>query len=251
MRLALSPGLDAVRLQVPVLADGGEAAWMSLRRFGDVGASGDLRHPGKRRFLEQVLPAGATPVGIRQIHSRRIAVVDAAGRPEVQEADGLVTAASGLTLTVTVADCMPIVLVDARRRAYGLLHSGWRGTGILANAVDRLAGEFGVAAADLTAVFGPCICASCYAVPEERATRFGREFGSSAVVQRSGRWFLDLRQANLAIARQKGIGTTVVYEDCTACTDAFGSFRRQGPDAFTRMLVALTVNGSTERSVRQ
>ncbi len=251
VRLALSPGLDAVRLHVPVLTDGSVAAWMSLRRCGDVGPSGDMQHPGKRRFLQQVQPAGKTPVGVRQVHSRRVSTVGSSGKPEFGEADGLVSAAPGLTLTVTVADCMPIVLVDCRRRVYGLLHSGWRGTGILADAVDRLVAEFGVTPAELIAVLGPCICASCYAVPAERAEYFRREFGPEAAEERSARWFLDLRQANLAIARGKGIGTVVVYDDCTACTNAFGSFRRQGSDGFTRMLVALTVDGSSERSVRQ
>jgi hypothetical protein len=180
-----------------------------------------------------------------------VAVVADSGQPETTEADGLVTDAPGLTLTVTVADCMPIVLADSHRRGYGLLHSGWRGTGILEVAVDRLATEFGVNPADLTALFGPCICSDCYPVPRERAAYFRRTFGPNAAKERSGRWFLDLRQANLAIARQIGIGTVVVYDDCTACTDAFGSYRRQGPDRFTRMLVALTVHDSPGRSVQR
>jgi YfiH family protein len=149
-------------------------------------------------------------------------------------------------LAVTVADCMPIWLFDRRRAAYGILHSGWKGTGILARAVERMEKDFYCAKEDILAIFGPSIGSCCYRVDEGRATAFAKEFGKSSVVEEGSpedrQYFLDLRKANLGIAREIGLGAVFDIECCTACSPNLGSFRRQGADAFTRML-ALAVSG--------
>ncbi|HUK86494.1 MAG TPA: laccase domain-containing protein, partial [Terriglobales bacterium] len=66
-------------------------------------------------------------VTLRQIHSDLIHCVD-----RVPEAtlvgDGLVTATPRLLLTVQTADCLPVILIDARHQTVDVLHAGWRGT---------------------------------------------------------------------------------------------------------------------------
>ena len=49
----------------------------------------------------------------------------AAARPE---ADALVSNQPGIVLVVQVADCVPVLMADARRGAAGAAHAGWRGT---------------------------------------------------------------------------------------------------------------------------
>ncbi|MBT8397734.1 MAG: polyphenol oxidase family protein, partial [Gemmatimonadetes bacterium] len=44
------------------------------------------------------------------------------------DADGHLTSSPGVLLAVTVADCVPVFLVDPGKRVAGLLHAGWRGT---------------------------------------------------------------------------------------------------------------------------
>ncbi|HLX06087.1 MAG TPA: polyphenol oxidase family protein, partial [Candidatus Binatus sp.] len=41
--------------------------------------------------------------------------------------DGLVTAEPGVMLGIFSADCVPILMVDAKRKIAGALHAGWRG----------------------------------------------------------------------------------------------------------------------------
>ncbi|TXT43965.1 MAG: hypothetical protein FD137_1690 [Spirochaetes bacterium] len=150
----------------------------------------------------------------------------------------------GRGLAVTVADCMPIWLFDRRFSAYGILHSGWKGTGILSLAVDRMRKEFGCSKDDILAILGPSIGSCCYMVDAERAAVFSAEFGESSIAERPGEGevYLDLRKANLGIAERIGLGAVLDIDLCTACASSLGSFRRQGSQAFTRML-ALAASG--------
>jgi len=88
---------------------------------------------------------------------------------DAREADGHLTSTPGILLAVTVADCVPVSVVDPRRRAVALLHAGWRSAaaGILERAFSRLRDEFGSRPEDLRLHLGPSICGECYEVGPE------------------------------------------------------------------------------------
>jgi YfiH family protein len=116
-------------------------------------------------------------VTLRQIHSDIIRFVDPP--PESQLAgDGLITATPGLLLGIQTADCLPIILVDPKRRAVGVFHAGWRGTvkRIVEKGVGEMRRHFGSRARDLKAAIGPGIQACCYEVGEEVREKFESQF---------------------------------------------------------------------------
>jgi copper oxidase (laccase) domain-containing protein len=153
-------------------------------------------------------------------------------------ADGLLMGDAELAATVTVADCMPIWILDRDTGTFGVLHSGWRGTGILARAVEALGDRWGSRPSSISVILGPAVGPCCYAVSEERAMEFAAEFGEGSVTRRGGSWALDLRSANLSLAQRAGVGHVLSIEACTSCDERLGSFRRQGAGSFTRMLAA-------------
>lgn len=79
--------------------------------------------------------------------------------------DGHVTGMPGILLTVSVADCVPISLVDPKLRRITLLHAGWRGTasGIVESGLDAIGGV----PDRIHAHLGPAICGECYEVGPE------------------------------------------------------------------------------------
>jgi YfiH family protein len=134
-----------------------------------------------------------------------------------------------------VADCLPIFVYDLRGGAFALLHSGWRGTGIVIEAVRVLREQFGAEPACLAAVIGPGIGACCYAVEAGRAELFRKQFGEQTVREAAdGRTFLDLRAANAVLLEAAGVREVFAAAECTACTAELSSFRREGP-GFGRM----------------
>lgn len=85
------------------------------------------------------------------------------------DADGHASAAPGLLVGITVADCVPVFVVDPEQRITGLLHAGWRGaaSGILEGGLKTLRSRFGSLARDLHVHLGPAICGRCYEVGRE------------------------------------------------------------------------------------
>lgn len=126
-------------------------------------------------------------VSLRQIHSDLIHRVDGMRvdgmridrMPEQPLAgDGMVTDTPGLLVTVQTADCLPIILVDQKRRALGVFHAGWRGTvkRIVEKGVGAMRKHFGSDPRDLLAAIGPGVHGCCYEVGEEVRTKFEAQF---------------------------------------------------------------------------
>ena len=130
---------------------------------------------GPRSSRKKNLPSW--PVTLRQIHSDVIHRVDSFPA-EPLFGDGMITSTPGILLAIQTADCLPVILVDTRRRALGVFHAGWRGT--VQRIVEKGVGEmfrcFGSRPRDLQAAIGPGIQGCCYEVGEEVRTRFESQF---------------------------------------------------------------------------
>ncbi|HVI10027.1 MAG TPA: peptidoglycan editing factor PgeF [Candidatus Binatia bacterium] len=116
-------------------------------------------------------------ITLRQIHSDLIHHVESAAASPLA-GDGLVTSRPGILVAVQTADCLPIILVDPRKKAVGVFHAGWRGT--LRRIVEKGVGEmrhaFGSRPRDLQAAIGPGIRGCCYEVGEEVREKFESQF---------------------------------------------------------------------------
>lgn len=167
----------------------------------------------------------ATILG-HQVHGSAVATHHGGtGWIQLEGLDGHITAAPGLLLTVTVADCIPVYLLDPHRRAIGLLHSGWRGTaaGILQRGVQRLLEATGGAPNDIVMHCGTGICGECYEVGSEVRA------GCGLPHEGPGPWHVDLRQVLAEQGRALGIQDISASAWCTAHDrDRFYSHRASG-----------------------
>jgi YfiH family protein len=123
------------------------------------------------------LPSPWPLVTLRQVHSDVIHCVESVPR-EQWTGDGLLTATPELLLAIQTADCLPVILVDVKRRAVGVFHAGWRGTikRIVEKGVGGMRHCFGSRARDLKAAIGPGVHSCCYEVGEEVRERFHSQF---------------------------------------------------------------------------
>ncbi|MDR1247803.1 MAG: polyphenol oxidase family protein [Treponema sp.] len=216
---------------------------ISSRSAGDMGSSGGGTN--RERFFRSL---GLDPNRTRscaQVHSR-IMLDSGAGFDSQTQGDGMTDRGRESALTVTVADCLPVFLYDVETEAYALLHSGWKGTGIVLNALSIMAERWGTRPASVAALLGPCIRPCCYRVDEGRAALFETEFGGASgayplgpVVRRNGEGpALDLQAANARLLARAGVRNLSYCVDCTFTDQRLGSFRREGA-AYTRMLAVL------------
>lgn len=116
-------------------------------------------------------------ISLRQIHSDLIYRLDAVPE-EALAGDGIVTDTPGLIVAVQTADCLPIILVDRKRRAVGVFHAGWRGTvkRIVEKGVGEMRRYFKSDPRNILAAIGPGVQSCCYNVGEEVRTKFGAQF---------------------------------------------------------------------------
>ncbi len=176
---------------------------MSLASAGSLRYNSGLENPPRKKFLNEVLPRGVMPVPVYLVHSKTVFVAEpdadscscgARGvnygdvrlwEPEScttfrsgAEGDGIITSCRSFAPCVTAADCMPVFLWDSKTGAFGICHSGWKGTGIAAKAVALMGKTFGSVPADICVILGPHIHKCCYTVDAERAAYFRRDFSS-------------------------------------------------------------------------
>lgn len=223
----------------PLGADRG-APWalLSLRSLGSMRFLHDKPNPVREEFFRGQGIEPDRVLAVELVHSRTVLYPRGPEELRGVQADGLIVEPGPWVPTVTVADCMPIWVRHPGSGAYGVLHSGWQGTGILEAAVRGLGERYGAEPSGIDAFLGPSIGPCCYRVPEERAKIFRSEFGPDAVRLEAGAFRLDLGAANLGIARRLGLRSVTRISGCTSCDADLGSFRREGPEGFTRMVAA-------------
>lgn len=92
--------------------------------------------------------------------------------------DGLITNVPGVVIAVKIADCLPVIAVDRRRRAIGVFHAGWRGTAqrIVQKGIGEMRRHFDSDPRDITAVIGAGIGNCCYEIGDEVESEFASQF---------------------------------------------------------------------------
>ncbi len=211
-------------------------------------STGDMRKESNREaWLKTLAIDPASLVLGEQIHGSVVVVVDNAVRRQIAGVDGLVTKQHGLTLGVMVADCVPLLFFDTKKRIVAAVHAGWRGT------LDNIAGvcvkkmvEEGSTTRDILVSVGPHIGMCCYSVPQERAEKFQAIYGTDpqAASQQADGWHLDIGYVNVLQLKAAGISSEHIDAPptCTSCqADTFFSYRRDTKEGFGEMLAAIAV----------
>jgi polyphenol oxidase len=159
---------------------------------------------------------------VRQIHSDLIVRANRSGL--LGEGDALITNIPGLAVSVRTADCYPILLADAKKRAVAAVHAGWRGTAasIVQKTIEKMQIEFGTESADIHAAIGPGIGVCCYEVGEEVARQFGPIRAHLDLMSENHR---QLESAGVPLQNVEALGI------CTFCdAERFFSYRRDKED---------------------
>ncbi len=112
-------------------------------------------------------------VTAEQVHGSRVAVVTESSGGIEKAADGLISNLPGIALGIYVADCCTVYLIDLVTKAFGILHSGKKGTeqNITGGAIALMSSNFAVNPANLIVQLSPCIRPPAYEVDFAAAIR--------------------------------------------------------------------------------
>ena len=177
-------------------------------------------------------------VWMNQVHGTRVEVVDAPRGKPFDDTDALVTATPGLALAVVTADCVPVLMADARAGVLGAAHAGRVGAadGVVLRTLEAML-ALGAHAVDISVLLGPAVSGLNYEVPQQMADDVESRLPGSRTTTPAGTPALDLRAG---IARQLiGAGVTAIDIDprCTFADENLFSHRRCAPTGRLASLV--------------
>jgi YfiH family protein len=155
--------------------------------------------------------------------------------------DAVMTDLEGVCVSVSTADCVPVLLYDTEHHAVAAVHAGWRGTvaRIVSKALLTMIRKYGTDASCVRAVIGPSISVDAFEVGDEVFQAFAdAKFPMETIALRypasSGageKWHLDLWEANRHLLLEAGVPNEHIkvsgictYRQC----EQFFSARRLG-----------------------
>ncbi len=220
-----------IRRVTTTRAGGASAAPFDTFNLGDHVGDDPAAVAANRRRLATAIGVGeGRLVWMNQVHGDRVELVEGPRDTAVDDTDALVTAVPRLALAVVTADCVPVLLADARAGVIGAVHAGRVGAakGVVARTLEVMVGA-GAHAEDVSAYLGPAVSGPNYEVPAAMADDVEAVLPGSRTVTATGSAALDLRAGIARQLRELGVGAVDVDPRCTVDDPTLFSHRRDAP----------------------
>ena len=179
---------------------------------------GSLEHTTQnKQLLADILGIPSQNILIpHQVHGTEVAHVDlemlaqpAEKRQEYLEGvDAIITQERGICIGVSTADCIPILLYDAKNQAIAAIHAGWRGTvaRIVEQTIHAMTQAFDTQPQHLYGAIGPGISLEAFEVGDEVYEAFQQAaFDMPAIACQKAKWHIDLPRCNQLQLIEKGV----------------------------------------------
>ena len=134
--------------QIAIVAEPGQAGQLLQQK-----SATDRSDTNRRSWATQPIESIGCPSGATRVDLPIESDIQFAG------CDGIITNQREVALGIHVADCCAVYIVDPKKPAIGLVHSGKKGTelGVVTNAIAQMKAHFGSNPADLVVQLSPCI----------------------------------------------------------------------------------------------
>lgn len=178
-----------------------------------------------------------------QVHKTEILIIDKdfmqldcwQRKKRLEGIDALITKEQDICISVSTADCVPILLYSSEYRIAAAVHAGWRGTlnNIAGKTVAAMTDKLGADPSKISAIIGPSISQEAFEVGAEVYEQFeNKAFDMHEIATHiNGKWHIDLWKANAMQLEAPGIRHENIHKAniCTFsnCCDYF-SARRLG-----------------------
>lgn len=162
------------------------------------------------------------------VHSNKVLVADTPIKGE--DCDAVITNKPNVFACVSIADCTPVLIYDAKQKAVAAIHAGWRGTAanIVTETLKAMQSHYGTKGEDCLAFIGACISEQNFEVGEEVAIQFKDDVKRYDASKQ--KYFVDLKKENKKQLLKFGLqeNNIEISEYCTiADNDRFFSYRKE------------------------
>lgn len=136
----------------------------------------------------------------KQIHTDNILFIN--NQNDCGESDGMFTNQRNYCLSVSIADCVAILIYDIKNNVIAAVHSGWKGTklNIIGKTIEKLQSQFNSRVTDLLFYISPSASVENYEVGKEFLNYFPKY-----VILKNGKYYFDNKSAVLDQILNKNI----------------------------------------------
>jgi polyphenol oxidase len=193
------------------------------------------------RFLNKLGLSEKKVISVNSINGDNIEIVSKEDRGNfIHNTDGLITNDRNVYLSITIADCLPIVIFDPQKEVISLIHCGWKGLDkkIIGKAIKKIKESFNVNPEELLAGIGPGIGGCHFEVKEDFLVKFKSFPG--AIIKKDGKSYMDLKLIAKIQLEEAGIKTENIYVSpvCTYCqADRYFSYRKDKSKPLQAMMI--------------
>jgi len=193
-------------------------------------------YENRRRFLN-VFDEKFTLTSVWQVHGDGVKVVKTQADVENTEEkyDALTSNLENILVGAKTADCVPVLIGDARTKAFAAVHAGWRGTlqTIVIKTIEIMQETFGTDSKDLICAIGPAAGCKNYEVGQDVISAFEEKFSTGGKLftpTKENHALIDLFTANKNQLLSVGVKEENIFT-APFCTmersDIFFSYRKE------------------------
>jgi len=173
-------------------------------------------------------------------HSSHVQKVSVDGLQVFAGTDALVAVDKNCFLSVTVADCLPILFFESQQKIVGVAHAGWRGLlgGIVENTIAEIV-SLGGSPKNLQVALGSAIAKCHFEIKEDVLENF-KEY-ADFVEKQDGKYFVDMKgiAKNKLINQGIPVGSIEDTNHCTYSDQKLFSYRRDKPEIVEAQIVLI------------
>ena len=172
------------------------------------------------------------------VHGTKITVVTSENKGQIiKRVDWLITNETGLFLSVTIADCVPIYFYDDIKKVVWIAHAGWRGivNNITKSMIDKFVNEFESKPSDINVYVWPHIQKCHFEIKDDIVDNFDSEFvlKENGIIKVDLLWIIRDKLEKLGL-KSENISSSL---ECTYCeSDKYFSYRRDKPEKVEAMV---------------
>src|SRR5687768_4782068 len=171
----------------------------------------------RRRFLK-IFDGNFKIATVWQAHGDSVKIVKTKEdiKDNEEKCDALISDLRNVLVGVKTADCVPVLIGDAKTKAFAAVHAGWRGTvqSIARKAIEKMRAYYGANPEDLICAIGPAATCQNYEIGREVIDAFNKNFPNSENIltpTKENHALIDLHKANKNQLLGIGVAAENIY----------------------------------------
>ncbi|MDO9231702.1 MAG: peptidoglycan editing factor PgeF [bacterium] len=181
----------------------------------------------RKKFFKKLGMNPKDVVSADVCHGKKVVTIRNNKKKIISKTDALVTNQAGIFLSITVADCVPVLMFSKNKKIIAVAHAGWRSTlkNIIYSTIEKIE-KLGGNVNDLKVEIGPGIGQCHFEIGKDVINKFGKY--KKFIKIKNEKYLVDLKEIIKFQLEKNGVRKENIKtsKSCTYCDEKYFSARR-------------------------